>query len=158
MNSDQFLKDVQGKNVNFLIGSGASFGVIPTLWIKSLNKSFEELLTSNDYDKKQKKVLFFIWFELWIRKTKILEFDSEDETHIQYERFVNNLINFLNNEGFDKPKRINIFTSNYDTLFEMIFDKVSKDNRLTYFNDGSRGFFKNIFQRKIIISRYLILE
>lgn len=142
MNSDQFLKDVQGKNVNFLIGSGASFGVIPTLWIKSLNKSFEELLTSNDYDKKQKKVLFFIWFELWIRKTKILEFDSEDETHIQYERFVNNLINFLNNEGFDKPKRINIFTSNYDTLFEMIFDKVSKDNRLTYFNDGSRGFFK----------------
>ena len=142
MNSDQFLKDVQGKNVNFLIGSGASFGVIPTLWIKSLNKSFEELLTSNDYDKKQKKVLFFIWFDLWIRKTKILEFDSEDETHIQYERFVNNLINFLNNEGFDKPKRINIFTSNYDTLFEMIFDKVSKDNRLTYFNDGGRGFFK----------------
>ena len=52
------------------------------------------------------------------------------------------MIDFLNNEGFDKPKRINIFTSNYDTLFEMIFDKVSKDNRLTYFNDGSRGFFK----------------
>lgn len=142
MNSDQFLKDIQGKNVNFLIGSGASSGVIPTLWIKSLNKSFEELLTSDDYGEEQRSVLYFIWFELWIRKTKILEFDSEDKTHVQYERFVNNLINFLNNEGFDKPKRINIFTSNYDTLFEMIFDKVSKDNRLTYFNDGSRGFFK----------------
>lgn len=142
MNSDQFLKDIQGKNVNFLIGSGASFGVIPTLWIKSLGKSFEELLTSDDYNEEQKKVLYFIWFELWISKTKILEFDDENETHIQYERFVNNLIDFLNNEGFDKPKRINIFTSNYDTLFEMIFDKVSKDNRLTYFNDGSRGFFK----------------
>lgn len=134
MNSDQFLKDIQGKNVNFLIGSGASFGVIPTLWIKSLGKSFEELLTSDDYNEEQKKVLYFIWFELWISKTKILEFDDENETHIQYERFVNNLIDFLNNEGFDKPKRINIFTSNYDTLFEMIFDKVSKDNRLTYFN------------------------
>ena len=142
MNSDKFLKDIQGKNVNFLIGSGASFGVIPTLWIKSLDKSFEELLTSDDYTEEQKKVLYFIWFELWISKTKILEFDDENETHIQYERFVNNLIDFLNNEGFDKPKRINIFTSNYDTLFEMIFDKVSKDNRLTYFNDGSRGFFK----------------
>lgn len=142
MNSDQFLKDIQGKNVNFLIGSGASFGVIPTLWIKSLGKSFEELLTSDDYNEEQKKVLYFIWFELWIRKTKILKFNGNNETHIQYERFVNNLIDFLNNEGFDKPKRINIFTSNYDTLFEMVFDKVSKDNRLTYFNDGSRGFFK----------------
>ena len=142
MNSDQFLKDIQGKSVNFLIGSGASFGVIPTLWIKSLGKSFEELLTSDDYNEEQKKVLYFIWFELWISKTKILEFNDENETHIQYERFINNLIDFLNNEGFDKPKRINIFTSNYDTLFEMIFDKVSKDNRLTYFNDGSRGFFK----------------
>lgn len=95
MNSDQFLKDIQGKNVNFLIGSGASSGVIPTLWIKSLNKSFEELLTSDDYGEEQRSVLYFIWFELWIRKTKILEFDSEDKTHVQYERFVNNLINFL---------------------------------------------------------------
>lgn len=142
MNSDQFLKDIQGKNVNFLIGSGASFGVVPTLWVKSIEKSFEELLTSKNYDENQRKVLYFIWFELWIRKTKILDFDESNEVHNQYKRFVQNLIDFLNNEGFDKPKRVNVFTSNYDTLFEMIFDKLSKANRLTYFNDGSRGFFK----------------
>ena len=142
MNSDQFLKDIQGKNVNFLIGSGASFGVVPTLWVKSIEKSFEELLVSKNYDENQRKVLYFIWFELWIRKTKIFDFDESNEVHNQYKRFVQNLIDFLNNEGFDKPKRINIFTSNYDTLFEMIFDKLSKENRLTYFNDGSRGFFR----------------
>lgn len=142
MNSDQFLKDIQGKNVNFLIGSGASFGVVPTLWIQSLGKSFEDLLTSTDYDKNQIKVLYFIWFELWIRKTKILDFDKSNKVHVQYKRFVQNLIDFLNNEGFDKPKRVNVFTSNYDTLFEMTFDELSKKNRLTYFNDGSRGFFK----------------
>ena len=142
MNSDQFLKDIQGKNVNFLIGSGASFGVVPTLWVKSIEKSFEELLASKNYDENQRKVLYFIWFELWIRKTKIFDFDESNEVHNQYKRFVQNLIDFLNNEGFDKPKRINIFTSNYDTLFEMIFDKLSKENRLTYFNDGSRGFFR----------------
>lgn len=142
MNSDQFLKDIQGKNVNFLIGSGASFGVVPTLWIQSLGKSFEDLLTSTDYDKNQIKVLYFIWFELWIRKTKILDFDKSNIVHVQYKRFVQNLIDFLNNEGFDKPKRVNVFTSNYDTLFEMTFDELSKKNRLTYFNDGSRGFFK----------------
>lgn len=142
MNSDQFLKDIQGKNVNFLIGSGASSGLIPTLWIKPIEKSFEELLTSKNYDENQRKVLYFIWFELWIRKTKIFDFDASNKIHNQYKRFVQNLIDFLNNEGFDKPKRVNIFTSNYDTLFEMIFDKLSKENRLTYFNDGSRGFFK----------------
>ena len=36
----------------------------------------------------------------------------------QYERFVKNLVTFLNDEGFDKPKRINIFCSNYDTSLE----------------------------------------
>lgn len=142
MESDQFLKDIQGKNVNFLIGAGASSGVVPTLWVKSLNKSFEDLLTSKDFNENQKKVLYFIWFELWIRKTKIIDFDLKNETHKQYERFIKNLINYLNNEGFDRPKRLNIFTSNYDTLFEKTFDSLSKENRLTYFNDGSRGFFK----------------
>ena len=142
MDSDQFLKDIQGKNVNFLIGAGASFGVVPTLWMKSINKSFEDLLTSKYFDENQKKVLYFIWFELWIRKTKIIDFDLNNKTHKQYERFIQNLINYLHNEGFDKPKRVNIFTSNYDTLFENTFDSLSKKNRLTYFNDGSRGFFK----------------
>lgn len=142
MDSDQFLKDIQGKNVNFLIGAGASFGVVPTLWMKSINKSFEDLLTSKDFNENQKKVLYFIWFELWIRKTKIIDFDLDNDTHKQYERFIQNLINYLNNEGFDRPKRVNIFTSNYDTLFENTFDSLSKKNRLTYFNDGSRGFFK----------------
>lgn len=142
MNSDQFLKDIQGKNINFLIGSGASFGVIPTLWVQSLNMSFEDLLTSSEFEESQKKVLYFIWFELWIRKTKVVDFDKSDMTHNQYKRFIQNLIDFLNNEGFDRPKRVNIFTSNYDTLFEMTFDELSRENRLTYFNDGSRGFFK----------------
>lgn len=151
MNPDQFLKDIQGKNINFLIGSGASFGVVPTLWVESLGKSFEELLTSEDFNAEQKKVLYFIWFELWIRKTRVLEFNNSNETHREYERFINNLISFLNNEGFDRPKRINIFTTNYDTLFEMIFDRLSKDNRLTYFNDGSRGFLRNLYLPKIII-------
>ena len=78
MDSDQFLKDIQGKNVNFLIGSGASFGVVPTLWVESLNKSFEDLLTSLSFNEKQRRVLYFIWFELWIRKTKIVDFDCNN--------------------------------------------------------------------------------
>lgn len=53
-----FLDEINGKNINFLIGSGASAGIIPTLWMDSFSKSFEELLTSNEYSKDQKIVLY----------------------------------------------------------------------------------------------------
>ena len=142
MNCDRFLKEIQGKHLNFLIGSGATCGLIPTLNLKLQGKSFENLLTSKIYDEGQRKTLYLIWFELWIRKMMINEDSGSSVVLEQYERFVKNLVTFLNDEGFDKPKRINIFCSNYDTSFEYIFDKLSKKNRLTYFNDGSRGFFK----------------
>lgn len=82
MNPDQFLKDIQGKNINFLIGSGASFGVVPTLWVESLGKSFEELLTSEDFNAEQKRyyILFglnsgFVKQEYWnlIIATRLIE-------------------------------------------------------------------------------------
>lgn len=55
-----FLDEINGKNINFLIGSGASAGIIPTLWMDSFSKSFEELLTSNEYSKDQKLSLIHI--------------------------------------------------------------------------------------------------
>ncbi|MBD9836383.1 hypothetical protein IHQ12_14615, partial [Enterococcus faecalis] len=138
-----FLDEINGKNISFLIGSGASAGVVPTLWIESFSKSFEELLTSTEYNENQKIVLYYIWFNLWIKKTQILEIPSEPiEVFKNYERFISNLITISNHEGFDKPKRINIFTTNYDSLFEVSFDKLASKNRLTFFNDGSRGFIK----------------
>ena len=142
MNRDRFLKEIQGKHLNFLIGSGATCGLIPTLNLKLQGKTFENLLTSNIYNEGQRRTLYFIWFELWIRKMMINEDSGSSDVLKQYKRFVENLVTFLNDEGFDKPKRINIFCSNYDTSFEYTFDKLSKENRLTYFNDGSRGFFK----------------
>lgn len=42
MNSDNFLKEIQGKHVNFLIGSGATYGLVPTLSLKLPGKSFED--------------------------------------------------------------------------------------------------------------------
>lgn len=152
----QFLDEISGKNINFLIGSGASVGLIPTLWINSLNKSFEELMTSPLYNEQQKKVLYLVWFNSWIRKTSILEEETDDNfkrIHKEYNKFILNLVKILSNEGFDKPKRVNIFTTNYDTLFELSFDKIAAKNRLTFFNDGSRGFLqKNISSENYFIN------
>lgn len=141
-NYNNFLDEINGKSINFLIGSGASVGVVPTLWMKSISKSFEELLTAPEYTDDQRTVLYYIWFNLWIRKTSILEPDNTSSVFQDYNNFISNVIIVSNCEGFDKPKRINLFTTNYDTLFELTFDQLASQNRLTFFNDGSRGFIK----------------
>ncbi|WP_259592680.1 SIR2 family protein [Lactobacillus paragasseri] len=154
INTTRFLDDLQGKNINFLVGAGASAGLIRTLDIPLLEESFEDLYSLENLTSGQRKVLDFIWFQLWIKDTlvnreKFNEFSKKDDNRSKekvkvienYINFVNNLANFLDTEGYDKPKRANIFTTNYDSLFEFAFDKVSAKKRLVYFNDGSRGFF-----------------
>lgn len=71
MDSEQFLKDIQGKNINFLIGSGASAGVVPTLWVASINKSFEDLLTSDSYSVDQKKYYIIYGLSFGFVKRKL---------------------------------------------------------------------------------------
>lgn len=141
-NYNNFLDEINGKSINFLIGSGASVGIVPTLWMKSISKSFEELLTAPEYTDDQRNVLYYIWFNLWIRKTRIIEPNNISSVFEDYNNFISNVIIVSNCEGFDKPKRINLFTTNYDTLFELTFDQLASQNRLTFFNDGSRGFIK----------------
>lgn len=149
LSSDQFLKDIQGKNLNFLIGAGASVGLVNTLDLSQLGESFEDLYSDKELDSKQRMALDLIWFRSWIQDTlitkekidKISTDNPKGEKVFQnYKRFISNLGNFLDREGYDKPKRANIFTTNYDSLFELAFDEVAQDQRLVYFNDGSRGF------------------
>lgn len=149
LSSDQFLKDIQGKNLNLLIGAGASVGLINTLDLSQLEESFEDLYSDKQLTSQQRAALDLIWFKSWIQDTlitkeKIDEISAKKsdgrKTFENYKRFVNNLGNFLNREGYDKPKRANIFTTNYDSLFELAFDEVAQDQRMIYFNDGSRGF------------------
>lgn len=140
----KFLDEINGKNINFLIGSGASTGIIPNLWLKGIEKSFEDLLVDEDLEKYRNE-LYFIWFNYWVAKTRILNkptIPREEDVYKNYIDFVNNLIILLNNEGFDRPKKVNIFTTNYDTLFELAFDHHSKRGAITFFNDGSRGFLQ----------------
>ena len=149
LSSDQFLKDIQGKNLNFLIGAGASAGLVDTLNLSELGESFEDLYSDKELTAKQRAALDLIWFKSWIQDTLITKEkinniptnDIEGKKVFQnYKRFISNLGDFLDREGYDKPKRANIFTTNYDSLFELAFDEVSQDQRMIYFNDGSRGF------------------
>ena len=129
----QFIDDLQGKNINFLIGAGASAGLVRTLNISLLNESFEDFYSSDDITPEQRTVLDFIWFQLWIKDTLVDEEkmkelkekgDNKSDVIKNYYEFVNNLASLLDAEGYDKPKRANIFTTNYDSLFELVFDEI----------------------------------
>lgn len=149
LSSDQFLKNIQGKNLNFLIGAGASVGLVNTLNLSDLGESFEDLYSDKELNSQQRTALDLIWFRSWIQDTLITKEKIEgilknnpdgQRTYENYTKFVNELGDFLNREGYDRPKRANIFTTNYDSLFELAFDEVSQNQRMIYFNDGSRGF------------------
>lgn len=135
------IEKLYGKNINFLIGSGASAGAIPTLATEyekdGKNLSIEEILTE-EKDNKNLKNLIYLYFYQKIIKTGFLE-DIKDFTVMKnYEKFLEQLIKFMYRENYQKEKRINIFTTNYDLFFEKAIDNLIGKYEF-YFNDGSAG-------------------
>lgn len=137
---------MSGKNINFLIGSGASMPLFSTLSIGKNMPTFEELVSSLYVDELNRKKLYLYYFEKWISK---MDSSSENDDNYEavfenYYKFISMLIEILDREPLNKPRRINIFTTNYDMMFEKAFDKVNSENKLAYFNDGSSGFINKI--------------
>ena len=137
---------MSGKNINFLIGSGASMPLFSTLSIGKNMPTFEELISSPFIEDENRKKLYLYYFDNWISKM-----DSSSEKNENYKcvfdsyyKFISMLIEILEREPLNKPRRINIFTTNYDMMFEKAFDKVNSENKLAYFNDGSSGFMNKI--------------
>lgn len=161
MLSEEFYHKIAGNNINFLIGSGMSTPLYKTLSLPnsariSFNFSFEDVLTHKKLSEESKYVLYLYYYLSIIEETTkdinidcILEKDKDqlnarDKVIYNYFRFIQWIKEYLANTGIEQPKRINIFTTNYDLLFERTFDFILKDNPLLWFNDGSRGFFRKI--------------
>ena len=145
------IEKLYGKNINFLIGSGASFGVIPTLSSNYKNDENKELsieeileLYTNKEDNLQNIIYLYYYHE--ILKKGYLEISEEstelkekyEEVFKNYQKLLENLINLLQRETYQKEKRINIFTTNYDLFFEKVVDSLVGRYEF-YFNDGSSG-------------------
>lgn len=146
MDFDKFDQLIRGKHINFLIGAGASYPMYPTLDIGSKGLSFEDIISHPHISDKAKVLMYGYYFIKWIypmRYDAARDFNDKDkQVYDNYHRFIKCLYNFLQGESNELPKRINIFTTNYDLLFEYSFDDFLLDNPLIYFNDGSRGVFK----------------
>ncbi len=153
-NSNDFLKRIEGKNINFLLGSGASMPYLGSLKLnKKIKESLEDIYSMNGLSQDKKQLILLIFFELSVKSglitNKTLNSIGDTnkknkfiKTNNNYKRFVNLIINLLSLQGFEKPKRANIFTTNYDTFLESAFDYESLRNPLMAFNDGSRGFIE----------------
>lgn len=137
------IEKLYGKNINFLIGSGASFGVIPTLssnYINDKNEklSIEEILEENKDDENLQNIIY-LWYYHEILKVGYLKELKEDNLVFKnYQKLLENLIKLLQRENYQKEKRINIFTTNYDLFFEKAADSLVGKYEF-YFNDGSSG-------------------
>lgn len=143
---------MSGKNINFLIGSGASMPYLSTLSLGDCLPSFENIVSSDHISEINKQLLYIYYFEKWISKMAIdrREFEESGDVGKNYLSFIDFLCYYLHREGNERPKRINIFTTNYDLFFERTFDMMSENSTISFYNDGSRGFI----DRHLSISNY----
>lgn len=136
---------LNGKNINFLIGSGASFPIFKTLFLGENKPSFEELISSEQISEENKKVLYYFYYKDWILPMINNDYTNYDpDVKNNYLEFIKFIITTLSNQGFDRPRRANIFTTNYDLLFENTFEKIINEYSNCFFNDGSMGFMNKV--------------
>lgn len=105
---------LEGKNINFIIGAGASMPYLKTLSLNDFN--FEDLFDNADTYKYDEKVLEYL-SAYFITKSLMKGIYSEiNNTTSECELIKENYINFIdllykivNKNSIQQPKRVNIF-------------------------------------------------
>lgn len=151
------LADIYDKNLSFLIGSGASAGLLPTLALKIRNEdgqphSLETLGTLLEEQNDQRlDWLFAHYYATCIRPAQVFkpadaDTDAKKRVLANYEAFLSTVLHILQKR---KPldKRCNIFTTNYDGCFAAAADDIlSRGTDDFVLNDGARGFRSRYLQ------------
>lgn len=155
------ISEIYDKNINFLIGSGASYGLFPTLaldikdeWGES--QTVETLATL--FDQENKDSLYTLLFMHYYKECiePVIQFNLEDVKENQhqksvtynYQRFLDTILTILQRRKND-DKTCNIFTTNYDGCFAYVADDMLRRGNIDFIvNDGARGFNKRYLQAK----------
>ena len=154
------LSEVYDKNLNFLFGSGASFGLFPTLALALKDESgdwqsIETLATrfETSGEKIGSTLLFMHYYRECIEPA--MKFTLDDAATVEkkkevienYRVFIETLLVVLQRKK-DK-KRCNIFTTNYDGCFVHVADEILKSGHVDFvINDGASGFQNRYIQAK----------
>lgn len=161
------INDIYDKNINFLIGSGASVGLFPTLQLgikgpDGKASTIESLATH--FEKNESRVgqalLFMHYYKTCIDpvlKFKIDAIDTKDGGEVinNYQIFLESILSILLRRKVNE-RRCNIFTTNYDGCLPFVADRLLESGSLDFVvNDGTRGFMKRHLQSRNFNS-YLI--
>ncbi|MFB9138191.1 SIR2 family protein [Maritalea porphyrae] len=147
--------------MNFLIGSGASHGLFPTLALAiknsqtGKNHTFETLVTKFEKNKVLKSLLFSWYVEKVIKPAtqfdiellSLLGSDVEDEVIANYEKFMSSVLTLLSRKSY--LNRANVFTTNYDGMIAHVAEKMLRNGTADFvLNDGGTGFIKRTLDAK----------
>lgn len=150
--------DIYNKNINILIGSGASADLFPTLALtikneKNQRETIETLATRFESLRVRKTALFMHYYKECIYPVQTFHPDDiTEEKGIlnlkNYEDFITTLLGLLDKRK-DLNRKTNIFTTNYDGCLAFAADKIlAKGSHDFVVNDGTSGFHKKILHAK----------
>ncbi|EOI6407820.1 hypothetical protein ACMVCI_003451 [Yersinia enterocolitica] len=150
--------DIYNKNINILIGSGASADLFPTLAlaIKDANgqqETIETLATKFQADEEKKTALFMHYYNTCIFPVQSFDPDKVSSdiglTNLNnYTTFLTTLLGLLDRRK-DLNRKINIFTTNYDGCLSHTADRILMNGKHDFvINDGTSGFHKRYLHSK----------
>lgn len=150
--------DAYSKNVNILIGSGASADLFPTLAlaIKDANgcrETIETLATRFENSPEKRTALFMHYYNMCIFPVQTFNPSAitshEGKANLEnYEIFLTTLLGLLDRRK-DLNRKINIFTTNYDGCLTHTADSIlMKGSHDFVVNDGTSGFHRKHLHSK----------
>lgn len=155
------ITEIYDKNINFLIGSGASYGLLPTLALNikdedGATQTIETLATL--YEGRSDKSIYTLIFMHYYKQCiePAIKFNIEDARKdatkksvlVNYKKFIETLLVILSRRK-NGEKSCNLFTTNYDSAFESVADILLQRGSSDFIiNDGARGFKKRYLHAK----------
>ncbi len=155
------IDDIYDKDINFIFGAGASFGVLPTLQLQlraddeERQFTLEELATKFDRENDPRLIpLFMYYYAKCIRPAELLSLESAMATEPSatviknYRVFMKTVLEMVKHrKALDR--RCNVFTTNYDGCFPLVADALIKEGNIDFvLNDGARGFTERTLQAR----------
>lgn len=166
MTSTLNIPEIYEQNINFLLGSGASFGFLPTLQLAIkgdiTDKRYTVETLSVDLKNQDKRelntLLFMYYYKTCIKPALPLHIDvpfPPDRAAVieQYTAFIGTVMDMMKAK---KPysRKCNIYTTNYDGCLEYSAENIIKEGSQNItFNDGASGFKKRYFHTKNYTNR-----
>jgi hypothetical protein len=161
MSSSFNLGNIYDKNLNILIGAGASFGLFPTLALNLRgadgNSMTVETLATQLHGGRTNSAytaLFMHYYKSCIDPVlnidySLVEGECQRKVLKNYTKFIQTILLILSKKKSGDKKTCNVFTTNYDGCLAYAAEEVFRTGGFEFhLNDGTRG-----FQRRYLDAR-----